>query len=177
MKKEKISVIIGIIGALVIVLLAFLIVWRAGIIGVSREGLEQDARKTQEIDADWKMTQGINDELCAMLFYDEDRAEYVYSVYLTKDKPSYGYFFREGGSYPYIDENVHGIVYEEKGIALLSMNTDKVCRIVTNDSVAEETIEVDPTQPFAVVLPCDCGEITMYDAAGKIVTLYDVYKE
>ena len=177
MKKETVSVIIGVTGALLIVLLAFLIVWRAGIFGVSREKLEQDARKSQEIDGSWEMAQGINDGLCVMLFYDEDKTEYVYSVYLTKDKPSYGYFFREGGTYPYIDENVHGIVYEEKGIALLSLNADKVCRIVTRDSVAEETIEVDPTQPFALVLPCDCGEITMYDAAGNIVTLYDVYKE
>lgn len=173
MKAEKITIFLG---ALLIVLLAILIIWRAGIFGVSQDRLEQDARESQKIDSSWEMAQDINEDLCAMLFYNEDKDEYVYSVYLTKDSLSYGYFFREGGTYPYIDESVHGIFYEDKGIALLSLNEDKVSRIVIDNNMTKETIEVDPMQPFAVVLPCSCGEITMYDAQGNIVTLYDIYK-
>lgn len=170
MKTEKISIFMGI---LLIVLLAFLIIWQAGIFGVSRGRLEQDARESQRIDSDWEMAQGVNEELCAMLFYDDDKDEYTYSVYLTGDGISYGYFFREGGSgYSYIEEGVQGIIYEDKGIALMSLNEARVSKIVVDNNVTEETIEVDPSEPFAVVLPLNCGEITMYDSLGNIVTMY-----
>lgn len=174
MKKEKLFLFSG---ALLIVLLAFLIIWQAGIFGVSRARLEQDARESQEISSNWKVAQSVNDELCAMLFYDEDKEDYTYSIYLTRDGISRGYFFREGGSaYPYIEEGVQGIIYEDKGIALMSLNDDRVSRIVIDNNVTEETIEVNPMEPFAVVLPVNCGEITMYDSMGNIVTLYDTYK-
>ena len=173
-KTEKISIFLG---ALVIVLLAFLIIWQVGIFGVSQSRLEQDARESQKISSEWEMAQGVNDDLCAMLFYDENKDEYTYSVYLTRTGMSFGYFFREGGSgYPYIEEGVQGIVYEDKGIALLSLNEDKVSRIVIDRDTSQETILVNPLEPFAVVLPVDCGEITMYDSLGNIVTLYDTYK-
>lgn len=173
-KTEKLTIFLG---ALLIVLLAFLIIWKAGIFGVSRNRLEQDARESQKISSNWEVVQGVNEELCAMLFYDDDKDEYTYSVYLTKDGISYGYFFREGGSgYPYIEEGVQGIIYEDKGIALMSLNDSKVSRIVVDNNVTEETIEVNPLEPFAVVLPVNCGEITMYDSMGNIVTLYDTYK-
>lgn len=174
MKTEKLTIFLG---AILIVLLAFLIIWQAGIFGVSRSRLEQDARESQEINSSWEVAQGVNEELCAMLFYDDDKDEYTYSVYLTRDGIYYGYFFWEGGSaYPYIEDGVQGIIYEDKGIALMSLNDVKVSRIVIDNDVTEETIEVNPLEPFAVVLPVNCGEITMYDSTGNIVTLYDTYK-
>jgi len=54
------------------------------------------------------------------------------------------------------------------------MNRDKVCRIEV-ESAATGTIQVDPSKPFAVLLPVNCGEITMYDAQGEIVMLYDSF--
>lgn len=172
-KTEKITIFLG---ALLIVLLAFLIIWQAGIFGVSGDRLEQDARESQKISSSWKVAQGINENLCAMLFYNDDKDEYTYSVYATRNGISYGYFFSEGGSYPYIEEGVQGIVYEDKGIVLMSLNDAQVSRIVIDNDVTEETIEVNPLEPFAVVLPVDCGEITMYDSQGNVVTLYDSYK-
>ena len=70
-------------------------------------------------------------------------------------------------------EGVKGIVFEDKGIALLFLNEDKVCKVVTEDS--GEEILVDPQEPFAIVLPIDCGAITLYDAQNQVVTLYDTY--
>lgn len=174
MKTEKLTILLG---GLLIVLLAFLIIWQAGIFGVSRSRLEQDARETQEIDSSWEVVQDANEELCAMLFYDDDKDEYKYSVYLAGDGISCGYFFREGGSgYPYIEDSVQGIIYEDKGIALMSLNDARVSRIVIDNDVTEQTIEVNPLEPFAVVLPINCGEITMYDSQGNVVTLYDTFK-
>ena len=172
-KAEKIC---GFLGILVIVLLAFVIVWNANIIGVAAGSLEKDAREEQEIPGSWEMAQAVNDDLCAMLFYDGETRDYKYSIYMKKEETSYGYFFSQGGSDVYIGEGVRGMVFDEKGMALLSMNADKVCKITIDDGVAEKTMEIDPTKPFVVVMPVNSGEITMYDSLGDVVTLYDTYR-
>lgn len=172
MKAEKIPVLIGLV---LIILLAFLIIWQAGIFGVSKDRLEQDARKRQNVANSWEMAQAVDDNICAMLFYDESRGEYAYSIYLTKEGLSYGYFYRQGGTDAYMEEGVKGLVFEDKGIALLSLNEDKVCKIVVDNSVEKKTIHVDSEEPFAVVLPIDCSAITMYDAQDNVVTLYDTF--
>lgn len=171
-KTEKILILSG---GLLILLLAFLIIRQSGIFGVARSSLEQNARKTQQIDNSWKLCRDMNENLCAMLFYDEATDDCVYSIYLTKGGLSYGYFFRDGGYNPYIQDSVHAIVYEDRGVALLSLNEDEVSKIVINNAVDERIIDVDPQEPFVVVLPINCGEITMYDSLGNIVTLYDTY--
>lgn len=172
MKVEKIPVLIGM---MLIILLAFLIIWKADILGVSEGRLEQDARENQGIDSDWEVARDINEDICAMLFYDEDRDECAYSIYLSREGLSYGYFFRQGGNDPYMTEGVRGVAFEDKGIALMSLNEDGVSRIVVESTGGERVIQVDPGKPFTVVLPVDCGAITMYDAQDNIVTLYDKY--
>ncbi|HBA47197.1 MAG TPA: hypothetical protein DCZ91_05255 [Lachnospiraceae bacterium] len=172
MKAEKIPLLLGII---LIILLAFLIVWQADVLGVSAARLEQDARENQEIGNNWEMAQAVNDDMCAMLFYDEEKDDCAYSIYLSREGFSFGYFFRQGGFDPYMAESVKGIVFEDKGIALLSLNEDGVCRIVVDNDTGKKVISVDPEKPFAVVLPVDCSEITMYDAQENVVTLYDTY--
>lgn len=173
MKVEKLC---GFLGILVIVLLAFVIIWNANIIGVAAGSLEKDAREEQNIAGDWEMAQAVNDDLCAMLFYDAETRDYKYSIYMKKEGAAYGYFFSQGGSDTYIGEGVRGMVFDDKGIALLSMNEDKVCKIEIDDGVTEKTIEIDPTKPFVVVIPINSGEITMYDSLGDVVTLYDTYR-
>lgn len=172
MKAEKVMLFSG---CVLIVLLAVLIVWQADVLGVSAAKLEEDARENQEIENEWEVAQDINDDMCAMLFYDKEKDDCAYSIYLSKDGISYGYFFRQGGYDPYMAESVKGVVFEDKGIALLSMNENKVCRIVTDNSVTEKVIQVDPTEPFVVLLPIDCGEIVMYDDQDNIVTMYDTF--
>ena len=172
MKVEKIPALIGLV---LIILLAFLIIWQAGIFGVSKGRLEQDARERQAVEKGWEMAQAVNEDMCAMLFYDEEKENYAYSIYLTREGLSYGYFYRQGGTDAYMEEGVKGIVFEDKGIALLSLNEDKVCKIVVDDNVKQETIQVDARQPFALVLPIECGAITMYDAQDNVVTLYDTF--
>lgn len=170
MKTEKIPILVGVV---LIILLAFLIVWKADILGVSGSRLEQDAREKQNVQRDWELAQAINEDICAMLFYDEDRQKYVYSIYLTREGLSYGYFYTEGGSDSQMEEKVKGIAFEDKGIVLLSLNQDNICKVVIGNGVANETIPVDSTKPFALVLSEDCSEIAMYDAQDNIVTSYD----
>lgn len=172
----KIERLFGFLGVLVIVLLAFVIIWNANIIGVAAGSLEKDAREEQDIANDWEMAQAINDKLCAMLFYDVETRDYTYSIYMKKEGTAYGFFFSQGGQDAYIGEGVRGMVFEDIGIALLSMNADKVSRIEVADGVEKKTIEIDPAKPFVVVIPVNSGEITMYDSLGNIVTLYDTYR-
>lgn len=172
-KTERILILAGI---LVIIALGCLIVYQADVIGVSQSRLEQDAREVQHINAKWDVAQAVNDEMCAMIFYDNEKNKCAYSVYLSGEEYTLGYFYREGGEAPYMEEGVQGLIYEDKGIALMSMNADKVASIVVGDSSREQTIAVDPEQPFAVVLPIESNVITMYDDQGKVVTLYDTFK-
>lgn len=172
MKLEKLSMAAGIV---LIILLAFLIVWQADVLGVSRGRLEQDARKKQNIENGWEVVQAVNDDICAMLFYDAEKKDCAYSIYLSREGMSFGYFFGQGGSDAYMTEGVKGVIFENKGIALLSMNNDRVSKIEVGDSGSPEVISVDPEKPFAVVLPIDCGEITIYDVQENIVTLYDTF--
>lgn len=170
MKTEKIPILLGVV---LIILLAFLIVWKADIFGVSESRLEQDAREKQNVQSNWELAQAINEDVCAMLFYDENRQEYIYSIYLTREGISYGYFFAEGGSDSQMTEKVKGVVFENKGIVLLSLNQDKICKVLVEKDGTQETIAIDAAKPFALVLPTGCSEIAMYDAQDNIVTLYD----
>ncbi len=172
MKLEKITMLFG---AVIILLLAFLIVWKADIVGVSGGRLEQDARESQNINGDWEVAKAINDDICAMLFFDEEKENYTYTIYLSKNGFSYGYFFRQGGQDAYMKDGVKGVVFEDKGIALLSLNQEGVCKVEVEGETKNQTIQVDPDKPFVLVLPIDCGEITMYDAREQIVTLYDTF--
>lgn len=162
-------------GVAMIILLAVLIVWQADILGVPEGKLEQDARKAQQVEDSWEVVRDINGDMCAMLFYDNARRSCTYSIYLTRNGMSYGYFFGQGGLDAYMVEGVKGLKFEDKGIALLSLNRDKVCKVVVDNGGLDETITVNPDEPFAIVLPADCGEITIYDEEGDIVTLNDTY--
>ncbi len=174
MKTEKIPMLVGIV---IIILLAFLIIWKADIFGVSESRLEQDAREKQKIDSTWDVAQAVNEDIGAMLFYDEDKKECNYSIYLSRSGVSYGYFYAQGGQDDSMANGVKGIAFEEKGIVLLSLNGDKVCKVVIEEQSDEKVIQVDPEKPFVLVVPVDCNEITMYDAQDQIVTLYDTDKE
>ncbi len=68
------------------------------------------------------------------------------------------------------------MIYDDKGIALLSMNEDKVSRIEVDNSDTDTVIDIDPTKPFVVVVPVNSGEITMYNSLGDVVSLYDTYR-
>lgn len=169
--KEKIPVMAGI---LVIILLGVLIIIKLDVIGVSKNRLEQDARKSQNINRDWQMVQSANEDMCVMLFYDEAKSDCRYSVYLTRGGASYGYFLSDEGVDGFLLDGSRSMIYEDKGVAMLSMNRDKVCRIEVESS-AVGTIYVDPSKPFALVLPVGCGEITLYDEQNQAVVLYDTF--
>ena len=101
-----------------------------------------------------------------MIFYSGNHEYHTYSVYLNRCGLSFGYFFRDGGSNSIIASGIQMFTYGENGSAIISMNKDRVARIVYGDSEDITEILVDPARPFAAVVPFDCGSIALYSENG-----------
>lgn len=174
MKFDKVAIALG---AVVILMLAVIIVVQAGVFGISADRVEKNARKAHDIDDNWQVAQSEGDDICALLFYDDDKDEYLYSAFFTGADMTAGFFEGESGTeYPYMEEKAQAFVYEDKGIALVSLNHDKVAKIVTTNASGSREIKVSASKPFVEVLPLDCGEIKLLNEAGEVVTCYDTYK-
>lgn len=168
-KKKRIIIFIAIcIAAL------FVIALSAGVFGVSAGNIEQDARKSQRINSSWAVSKATNDRLGAMIFYNETLDDYVYSIYVNREGFSFGYFFRHSGSGGIMD-GIHEFTYDTNGSALISMNKSKVAGITLDDGIHVTRIDIDPTKPFAAVIPVNCGYVTLYDVNGNVVPITAIY--
>lgn len=140
---------------LLLALIVGLFSWRfyENNIGVSVHGMEQDARESQHIDQEWRVTKSINDNLGAMVFYDEGLSDHTFSIYKKRGGMSYGYFFINGGSSSNTESGVEAFEYK-KSIALLSLNKPRIVRIEYGavNGEAEKTFNIDPDKPFAMVI-------------------------
>jgi len=142
--------------------------YNLGIVGVSANRIEQDARMNQQITS-YEVSKSLNDKLCAMIFYDGARLDHTFSIYINRPGFSFGYFFISGGSSSQIESGIYAFDYDEKGTAMISMNADKVARILLDDGGDATQIELDPGRPFAVVIPPDCGSVSLFDSDGAAV--------
>jgi len=151
----------------------------SGIIGVSANGIEADARTSQNI-IRHEVSKSLNDKLCALIFYDKARLDYSVFIYVNRPGLSFGYFLIYSSMSAPLESDIqafrsigdiHIFDYDEKGTALISMNADKVARIVLDDDVDATQIELDPGKPFAVVIPPDCGSVTLFDSDGAAVPI------
>lgn len=129
-------------------------------IGVSKSYLEKDARKSQHIPDTWEVSKMVTDNIGAMIFYNKEKSDAICSIYLNHKGMSFGYFFNLGGS---LGDGIEGIEYKEYGMVIVSMNEEHVWKIELDDGNKIETINVEPNSPFAVVIPNDCKEVTVYD--------------
>ena len=155
-----------IIGISICVVLVMAIVVFSGVIGVSANNITDDARKTQKIDSSWEMNGASNDEITALIFFNNTHDDHTFSVYLPRGGLSFGYFFRDGGSSSIIMNGIQMFTYGENGSAILSMNKDRVARIVYGDGKDITEILVNPARPFAKVVPANSGPISLYSENG-----------
>ena len=58
-------------------------------------------------------------------------------------------------------------VHDRPETAYISMNAEKIDRAVIDSGTETRTIELDSTQPFALVLPRNSGSVTFYSADGQ----------
>ncbi|TCK92669.1 hypothetical protein EDC19_1822 [Natranaerovirga hydrolytica] len=171
MKTKKLIIALSIL--LVVVL--YIGLYSNGNMGVSRNRLEKDARKSQEIDATWLVTKDVTDKMGALLFYNKELNQHTFSVYLKRDGFSYGYFFGEGGSLSSSGSEVQGFSYQDKGMALISMNTKNVEEITLNDGQNIERIKINPLEPFAIIIPHNVDVVQLYDSNGKSISIDNIW--
>lgn len=170
MKTKKPIIILSILFIVVL----YVTLWSKGNIGVSKNRLEKNARESQKIDETWLVTKDVTDEMGALLFYNKGLNEHTFSVYLNRDGFSYGYFFREGGSLSSIGSGVQGFSYQDKGMALLSMNTKNVAEIKMDDGQNIEIIKIDPLEPFAIIIPHNIDVVQLYDSNGESISIDNI---
>jgi hypothetical protein len=165
--KKRLEIFITVV---VSALFIYLLIYSFGILGVRASKLEQEARRSQHIDKSWSVEKAVSDNMGSLIFYDESSDESVFSIYLNRDGFSFGYFFYAGGSVGAITDGVTEFIYADYGSALLSMNHDKVEKIVFgNTSISP--ILVDPSKPFTVILPDNCESFELYDVNGKSIPI------
>ena len=148
--------------------------WSNGSIGVSKNRLEKSARESQKIDETWLVTKDATGEMGALLFYNKGLNDYTFSVYVNRDGFSYGYFFRVGGSSSSIGSGVQGFSYQDKDMALISMNTKKVAEIKMDDGQNIKIIKIDPLKPFAIIIPHNVDKVQLYDSNGKSISIDNI---
>ena len=159
---------------LLFIVLAVIAAIGTGDVGVSQHRIEKDARQKQKIDENWLVAKDITDELGAMLFYDETSGSHVFSVYLKRGGLSWGYFFRDGGTLDSVSTGIQGFSYGEQGMALLSMNHERIEKIRMSRGQKIEMIEIDPEAPFAVVIPGDTSEVELLNSRGESVPIKNI---
>ena len=159
---------VGIATAIIIIL--FSVLYLKGDIGISKSSIEKDARRSQKIDSRWDLAKSTTDTMSAMLFYEDSLDDHIFSIYVKRNGLSFGYFFRGGGSISVVDDSIAEYKiegYNEK--AYLSMNQLQADRIEIDNGNHIETIDIDHTKPFAIVLSSGIGAIKFYDIDGALL--------
>jgi len=166
-------------GVALVLITAAAFVYFSGMIGISADYIERDARASQRINGSWEVATSASERTIAMLFYDgmQDEGKHTFSIYAKHPGLSFGYFFRAGGSASIIRDGIYVYLLPDDGeTTLLSMNKDNVARIEIDDGIIKTHIDVDPSKPFAVVLPVnsdfDFDTIRILDMEGNAVSWY-----
>lgn len=136
--------------------------------GVLKSNIEKDARTEHKINSNWKVAKSTTDKLSTMIFYSKDFNDYTIAVYINKGFP-FGYVFYYGGSSNVENEGV--LEYDVKGIAekaYISMNKQKINKVQFNTEKVVETINIDSTKPFSIIIPSKATNIKFYNKNGVV---------
>lgn len=140
-------------------------------IGIPTDQLEQAMRESQDIPDDWTVQTSVGDTTAAGIAYAPNHSDYVFSLYADRDTHRFfttGWFFTMGGSLFEISDFVAAFTVNDRPeTAYISMNAEKIDRAVIDSGTETRTIELDSTQPFALVLPRNRGSVTFYGADGQ----------
>ena len=140
-------------------------------IGIPTDQLEQAIRESQDIPDDWTVQTSAGDTTAAGIEYAPDYSDYVFALYIDRDTHRFfttGWFFTMGGSLFEISDFVAAFTVNDRPeTAYISMNAEKIDRAVIDSGTETRTIELDSTQPFALVLPRNRGSVTFYGADGQ----------
>lgn len=91
--------------------------------GVSQADIEADARESQKIDESWLCVKASEDDVTAMLFYDEFLGDYKVSIYTNPADRPFGSFFLYGGTTNAENEGIAEYLISDSGDRVyMSMN-------------------------------------------------------
>lgn len=158
----------------VAILLIYVTTLGNGVVGVSQNKLEEDARKSQKINETWVISKDVTNEMAVMLFYDKELDDHTFSVYLNRNGFSYGYFFVNGGSLSSLDSGVQGFTYQDNGMALFSMNTKNIAEVKMESNQNVVSIKIDPLKPFTIIIPLSVDEVSLYNSNGEIIPIDNI---
>ena len=172
-EKRKIGswILIGLFGILLLIGLGY----RFGMIGIPKARIVTDIRKSQKVPESWTTAGETGKHLAAYVSYPEETAEnegYILSLYCTREGLSAGWHFRFGGGSSHVKD---GIIYGQvadktEELAYFSLNKIKAVKAVLYPGTDKEEIrEIDPTKPFAMVIPGKAAPV-FYDASGEELT-------
>ena len=169
--KEKI------LGIIFVSVYIYLILINQELIGYSKNSMERNARKSQQIDKEWAVAKSINDDLGAFLFYSDDLTNFTYSIYRTRNGASIGYFFINGGRIGGISDDFCIFEDRDNGDIILSLNKINISRIEIKDGLENvKTVEVDPNNPFSIIIPKNIIEISVYDTNNELIEPKDMHR-
>ena len=144
-------------------------------IGIPKARIVADIRKSQKVPESWTTAGETGKHLAAYVSYPEETAEnegYILSLYCTREGLSAGWHFRFGGGSSHVKD---GIIYGQvadktEELAYFSLNKIKAVKAVLYPGTDKEEIrEIDPTKPFAMVIPEKATPV-FYDASGSELT-------
>ena len=142
-------------------------------IGVSKSNIVADIQVQQYLPDDWIMLGEISDEMAAYISYSPDKSDYTYSLYINPPGLSIGYFFRAGGDLMGIGKYIQGFSLKDYSeIALISMNELGIERVEIKKNNKVEILELDSSDPFAIVLSKSAENITFFDKNNNVVDYF-----
>lgn len=142
-------------------------------IGVSESNIVADIQVQQYLPDDWITLGEISDEMAAYISYSPDKSDYTYSLYINPSGLSIGYFFRAGGDLMGIGKYIQGFSLKDYSeIAFISMNELDVERVEIKKDNKVEILELDSSDPFAIVLSKSAENITFFDKNNNVVDYF-----
>ena len=142
-------------------------------IGVSKSNIVADIQVQQYLPDDWITLGEISDEMAAYISYSPDKSDYTYSLYINPSGLSIGYFFRAGGDLMGIGKYIQGFSLKDYSeIAFISMNELDVERVEIKKDNKVEILELDSSDPFAIVLSKSAENITFFDKNNNVVDYF-----
>lgn len=158
------------LGVFTVGIMIFIAIYLVSNTGINKSSIEINARAKATIPSDWQVCQDTSEEISSLLFYDEKTRDYTFSIYTTKKDFSFGFFHRASGSLGPSMQNL--IEFRIKGFderIYMSTNKNLASKVTITNGDTIETIQLDASKPFTLILPVDGSIVTIYDVNDKII--------
>lgn len=135
--------------------------------------IEQKARSSQSVPNSWCAVSETTDDVAAVLMYDGDSKEHIFVVYSKEIGASTEDAFSmiAGGAIPVNQSDIAELYSKDfDEYIYVSMNQQKVCLLQITTDGRFSTIQIDPNEPFVIILSPKDGNVTFYDANNRVIS-------